>query len=162
MLSEALRQLSARGLAADADLVLFGVAGQGPVHGFGTHWMGMIDSEASMSLLYSACDVFALPSLQDNFPNTLAEAMACGLPAVGSDTGGIPDLIRHGETGLLAAPGNAAQLAQQLERLLRDAALRARLGAAARLAVETACDERAAGARYAEIYKQAVARWRAK
>jgi glycosyltransferase involved in cell wall biosynthesis len=162
VLSEALRQLSARGLAADADLVLFGVAGQGPVHGFGTHWMGMIDSEASMSLLYSACDVFALPSLQDNFPNTLAEAMACGLPAVGSDTGGIPDLIRHGETGLLAAPGDAAQLAQRLEQLLRDAALRTRLGAAARLAVESTCDERAAGARYAEIYQQAAAQWRAK
>ena len=157
VLSEALQKLSARGLAADTDLVLFGESGGGRVHGFSTHWLGVIEDEASMRQLYSACDVLAIPSLQDNLPNTLAEAMACGLPAVGSDTGGIPDLLRHGETGMLAAPGDAAQLADRLEALLRDAALRARLSEAARLAIEKSCGERAIGARYAELYRSLAA-----
>jgi len=159
VLSEALRLLQARGLAAEADLVLFGATGAGPVQGFNTHWLGVIPDEDGMRRLYSACDLLAIPSLQDNLPNILAEAMACGLPAAGSETGGIPDLIRHGETGLLAAPGDAAQLAQQLEQLLRDAALRARIAAAARRAIEGACEEKLVGARYAELYRQAVDEW---
>jgi glycosyltransferase involved in cell wall biosynthesis len=130
------------------------------VQGFNTHWLGVIPDEAAMRQLYSACDLLAIPSLQDNLPNILAEAMACGLPAVGSDTGGIPDLIRNRETGLLAAPGDAAQLAEQLALLLRDAALRSRIREAARLAIGQACGERAVGTRYADIYKQAVEEWR--
>jgi glycosyltransferase involved in cell wall biosynthesis len=159
VLAEALRRLAERGLAGSADLVLFGAAGSGSVQGFATHWMGFIEDEAKMSLLYSACDAFALPSLQDNYPNTLAEAMACGLPAVASDTGGVPDLVQHMETGLLAPPADASLLADALSLILRDAALRARLGEAARRAAAQACDERAVGERYAGIYRQAIAEW---
>jgi glycosyltransferase involved in cell wall biosynthesis len=157
VLSEALRQMSARGAAADTDLVLFGESGSERVQGFNTHWLGVIGDEASMRQLYSACDVLAIPSLQDNLPNVLAEAMACGLPAVGSDTGGIPDLIRHMETGLLAAPGDASQLAERLEILLRDAQLRSRVGEAARHAITQACAEDLIGARYAGIYRSMTA-----
>jgi glycosyltransferase involved in cell wall biosynthesis len=160
VLSEALRQLSGSGLAADTDLVLFGATGNRRVQGFNTHWLGVVGDEASMRQLYSACDVLAIPSLQDNLPNILAEAMACGLPAVGSDTGGIPDLVRHMKTGLLAAPGDAAQLAERLALLLRDAALRARIAVAARRAVEQFCDESAVAARYIDIYRQAKEQWR--
>jgi glycosyltransferase involved in cell wall biosynthesis len=122
--------------------------------------LGVIPDEAAMRQLYSACDVLALPSLQDNLPNVLVEAMACGLPAVASDTGGIPDLVRHGETGLLAPPGDAAQLADHLERLLRDAALCTRLADAARRAIIEACGERPVAARYLEIYRSAIDQWR--
>ena len=158
VLSEALQQL--RELASQVDLVLFGASGSERVQGFNTHWMGFVHDEARMRELYSACDVLAIPSLHDNYPNTLAEAMACGLPAVGSNVGGIPDLVRDMETGLLAAPGDAAQLADRLQLLLRDAALRARISVAARRAIEDACDERTVGMRYAEIYKKAVDEWR--
>jgi glycosyltransferase involved in cell wall biosynthesis len=159
VLAEALRRLAERGLADSADLVLFGAAGSGSVQGFATHWMGFIEDEAKMSRLYAACDAFALPSLQDNFPNTLAEAMACGLPTVASSVGGVPDLVQHMETGLLAPPGDAAALADALALILRDATLRARLGAAARRAAAEACDERTVGERYAGIYRQAIAEW---
>ena len=157
VLAEALRLLTGRGLAGRVDLVVCGAAVAEPVHGFTTHWLGQLGDEASMRQLYSACDVLAIPSLQDNLPNILAEAMACGLPAVGSETGGIPDFIRHGETGLLAAPGQAPQLAERLELLLRDAALRSRISEAARRAIQAACDERSIGARYAELYRAAAA-----
>lgn len=161
VLAESLARLRARGEAAETDLVVFGAAGEGRVQGFDTHWMGFIEDEGAMSRLYSACDVFALPSLQDNFPNTLAEALACGLAAVASDTGGIPDLVRPMETGLLARPGDAEELAERLALLLRDAGLRARLGEAGRRAVAQACDERAVAARYLDLYRQAMERPRA-
>ena len=159
VLAEALRRLSEGGLAAGADLVVCGAAGEGSVHGFATHWLGQIEG-ADMCQPYSACDVLVVPSLQDNLPNVLAEGMACGLPAVASDVGGIPDLVRHGESGLLAAPGDAPQLAARLRQLLTDAALRDRIRAAAQRAVEDACEPRKVGARYLEIYAETMARWK--
>jgi glycosyltransferase involved in cell wall biosynthesis len=157
VLAEALGRLRGLASARGADLVLFGASGSERVQGFETHWMGFVSDEARMRLLYSACDVLALPSLQDNYPNTLAEGMACGLAAVASDTGGIPDLVRHGETGLLVPPGDAVRLAEQLARVLGDAALRARLAEAGRRAVEQACDERGVAARYLDLYRRAIA-----
>lgn len=158
VLAQALRRLSGEGLAAGVDLVVCGASGRERVHGFATHWLGEIGGQDAMRALYSACDALAIPSLQDNLPNTLAEAMACGLPAVGSDTGGIPDLVRHMETGLLAPPGDAEQLAQRLALLLRDAALRERLAVAARAAIEATCGERAVGERYAALYRSIASR----
>jgi glycosyltransferase involved in cell wall biosynthesis len=159
VLSEALRQPPLQGLAGAVDLVVCGATGGERVGGFATHWLGHLDDEAAMRRLYASCDVLAIPSRQDNLPNILAEAMACGLPAVGSATGGIPDLIRHGETGLLAAPGDAVQLADRLGLLLGDAALRARIADAARRHIESLCGERLVGSRYAEVYRVAVAAW---
>ena len=114
----------------------------------------------AMRRLLAACDLLALPSLQDNLPNTLVEAMACGTPAVGSAIGGIPDLVEHGATGLLAAPGDAVQLAGHLETLLRDDPLRLRMGEAARQRVERDCGEGPVGERYAAIYRDALAAFR--
>jgi glycosyltransferase involved in cell wall biosynthesis len=157
VLVEALRLLAARGLSGAADLVVFGAEGAGRVHGFETHWPGFVRDRDAMRSLLAACDLLAAPSLQDNLPNTIVEAMACGTPAVASDAGGIPDLVEHGETGLLAAAGDAAQLADQLAALLTDDVLRERMGQAARRRVEQNCGEAAVGARYAEIYREAIA-----
>jgi glycosyltransferase involved in cell wall biosynthesis len=160
VLEEALASLAARGHPARADLVVFGAAGSGSVRGFRTHWMGVVEDEARMSQVYAACDVFALPSLQDNYPNTLVEAMACGLPPAASRVGGVSDLVLAGETGLLAAPGDATQLAGALQALLADPDLRARLGAAARRTIEAQCDPQQVGKRYLEIHAGAKAAWR--
>jgi glycosyltransferase involved in cell wall biosynthesis len=157
VLAEALGRLAARGFAQTTDLVVFGASGREPVQGFRTHWLGQIDDEAQLRLLYQACDAIAIPSLQDNLPYTLVEAMACGLPVVASATGGIPDLLRHGDTGLLAAPGDAQQLAERLGTLLADTGLQARLRDAARRLVEEACGDDSVGARYAEVYRAASA-----
>ncbi|MFY9317914.1 MAG: glycosyltransferase [Burkholderiales bacterium] len=157
VLSEALAHLAARGLAAEAEVVLLGATGHERVQGFPAHWMGHVGDEARVREICAACDVLALPSLQDNYPNTLAEGMACGLATVASDIGGIPDLVQHGKTGLLAPPGDAERLAEQLALVLRDAELRARLAEAGRRAVMLACDERAVAARYLELYRLAPA-----
>lgn len=63
--------------------------------------VGRIDDDQTLAMLYSACDLYAFPSRQDNLPNTIIEAMACGLPVVAFAVGGIPEIIEHGKSGFL-------------------------------------------------------------
>ena len=87
--------------------------------------------------LLGASDVLLHPTSMDAFPTVLLEAGAVGLPVLATAVGGIPEIVDDGETGLLvAAPASADSVAPALERLLGDAALRARLGAAARARFE--------------------------
>ncbi len=81
---------------------------------------------------YRAADVFCLPSLGEGIPVVLMEALASGLPAVASNTMGIPELIEDGGTGLLVPPGRPRELATAIERLAGDRSLRRRLGEAGR------------------------------
>jgi glycosyltransferase involved in cell wall biosynthesis len=75
-----------------------------------------------------ACDVFAFPSVYEALGISLIEAGSCGLPAVGSRTGGIVDVIEEGESGFLVEPGSVEGLGAALERLLADEGLRLRMG----------------------------------
>ena len=79
----------------------------------------------------AAADALAAPSRNEGMGRALVEAMALGLPVVGTEVGGIPAVVADGETGRLVPPGDAAALAAALIELGRDAALRAKLGAAA-------------------------------
>jgi glycosyltransferase involved in cell wall biosynthesis len=63
--------------------------------------MGSVNNDRFLSMVYSAADLFVICSLHDNLPNTVLEAMACGIPVVGVGVGGIPDMIRHGVNGLI-------------------------------------------------------------
>jgi len=91
---------------------------------------------------YLGADVFALPCVvaadgdRDGLPNVLLEAAAARLPIVTTPVGGIGEFVRDGETGLLVEPGDAAALADAIERLIGDAQLRLRLGEQARREVE--------------------------
>ena len=95
---------------------------------------GWIGREACGELLRT-CSVFVLPSHAEGAPMSLLEAMAAGCPVVACAVGGIPDIVRHGENGLLVTAGDPASLAHAIERVLRDRALAERLGAAARESV---------------------------
>ena len=63
---------------------------------------GPLQNDLLLSHFYSACDLFVCPSLQDNLPNTVLEALACGTPVVSCNVGGLPDMVLSGKTGFLA------------------------------------------------------------
>lgn len=86
----------------------------------------------SVAAMYSAADVFALPSLKEPYGTVYGEAMACGLPVVGWRAGNLPYLATHAVEGLIVEPGDVVGLTLALRRLANDAGLRARLGEAAR------------------------------
>jgi glycosyltransferase involved in cell wall biosynthesis len=87
--------------------------------------------EDSLSVLW-ALDIFIFPSLHEGLGVALLEAAACGLPAVASRAGGIPEVVIDGHTGLLAPPENAGAIAAAVLRLIAKPAERAAMGAAAR------------------------------
>ena len=101
-------------------------------------------SDAELRAAYAASDALVLPSILDARGDTeglgvvLLEAMSYGVPVVASDIGGITDIVEHDQSGVLVPPGDAAHLAQALERLARDPALRARLGSAGAQRVRSA------------------------
>lgn len=84
----------------------------------------MITNDELLALAYAAADIFVMPTLQDNLPNTVLEALACGTPIVGFATGGIPDVVEDGSHGLLVTPGDVTELRDAIHRLLNDPNLR--------------------------------------
>jgi glycosyltransferase involved in cell wall biosynthesis len=92
-------------------------------------WTGFL---ADRDRLYGELDILVAPAVDEPFGLTVPEAGSYGLPVVAARSGAFPELIEEERTGLLFEPGDATGLAQALERLVRDAALRRRLGEAAR------------------------------
>jgi glycosyltransferase involved in cell wall biosynthesis len=116
--------------------------------------LGLIESEERMCLVYCAADLFVLPSLQDNFPNAALEALACGVPIVASRVGGIPEIVREGQTGLTVTPGDSEALARAMDELLAAPARRASMSLECRrIAVEEYSLEIQAG-RYTQVYSE--------
>ena len=107
------------------------VAGDGPLRDRVPQARGVLP-RAELDALLAGAAVVAVPSRREGFGLVAAEAMAHGKPVVASAVGGLLDLVVDGETGLLVPPGDVAALRAALERLLGDAQLRRRLGAAGR------------------------------
>ena len=84
-----------------------------PIYQFGT-----VADEMKLSAIYSLADVFVIPSLEDNLPNTVVESMASGTPVVGFDIGGIPDMVENGITGQTANPKDVDDLASAIVRVI--------------------------------------------
>ncbi|MGH8570941.1 MAG: glycosyltransferase, partial [Gammaproteobacteria bacterium] len=100
------------------------------------HELGLIDDDIRLATAYSAADVFVLPSREDNQPNVMLEAMACGTPPVAFGVGGIPDTITDGVNGRMIQGFDTAAMAGALTGLLFDPAQAAAMARAARKTIE--------------------------
>jgi len=111
-----------------------------------------IAEEDEMVMLYNAIDLYVTPSLEENLPNTIMEAMACGTPCVGFNVGGIPEMIDHKKTGYVAEYKSAQDLANGIRWALFEADYK-ELSLQARKKAESCYDEKSVAAKYIALYQ---------
>ncbi len=116
--------------------------------------MGFVREVEKRVQIYSACDVFVLPSTEDNMPLTGLEALASGTAVVGFDAGGVPDFVRPDQTGLLAECFDAAGLGEQIRRLHDHRDEAARMGRVARQVIEDEYADTREATDYTHLYQR--------
>jgi len=107
-------------LKDNVELVYFGQVKEELAGTFGlnTHPLGYMSDMDTIAKMYQAVDCFVTPSLEENLPNMIMEAMSCGVPCVGFETGGIPEMITHQKTGYVAQYKSAEDLALGIRTIL--------------------------------------------
>jgi glycosyltransferase involved in cell wall biosynthesis len=105
------------------DNILLCAVGHGELQiaGIQIKMLGHVNDETMMSEIYSAADVFLVPSIEDNLPNTVLESLVCGTPVIGFPVGGIVDMVQDGVNGYLCSEISVPALVVQLKRFLFDA-----------------------------------------
>ena len=116
------------------------------------HTVNYLSNEAEIAQLYNAVDLFVTPSLQDNLPNTIVEAMACGVPCVGFNVGGIPEMINHKQDGYVADYCDSIDFAQGIAWCLNNSR-HAALCSSARTAALATYAESTVARRYLQLYQ---------
>lgn len=154
-LIEACRRL--QDLSQVAVLILGGhaeeVVAQLPLEAFP---LGYVNDEHRIVDIYNATDVFVLPSLSENLPNTIMEAMACGVPCVGFRVGGIPEEIDHKKNGYVAEYRNSEDLARGIRWILTEADYQALSDNAVHKVVQN-YSQHSVAMKYLDVYHQAMA-----
>lgn len=102
----------------DLFLLSFGGGNISPEFNITGSNMGHVSDNNLLAVIYTCGDVFVIPSLQEAFGQTALEAMSCGIPVAGFNTGGIPDMIEDGITGYMAENGNVEDLADAIKCIL--------------------------------------------
>ncbi len=141
------------------------MVGDGPDRGPAEHlawtlgvkdYVDFLGKQNQVERLIRLAHVILMPSEMESFGLAALEAMACGVPAVATRVGGVPELITDGEDGFLEAPGDVARLAERATQLVTDSSLRARMAAAARkTATSRFCTEKIIP-RYEDYYRQVL------
>lgn len=114
--------------------------------------LSYLNSESKIADVYSAVDLFVLPSLEDNLPNTVMESLACGTPVVAFKNGGTPEMIDHQKNGYLAKYKSATDLAKGIHQILFQSD-REQFSANARKKVMENYTQEIVAKKYIEIYK---------
>jgi len=109
------------GLEDDVTLLTVGEGGKMEGLDLSEVRLGRVEEDERLALIYSAADVFVIPSREDNLPNTVLESLACGTPVAGFAVGGIPEMVRDGVTGCLAPRGDVRALRAGITTLLSNA-----------------------------------------
>ncbi|MDG1302302.1 MAG: glycosyltransferase [Opitutae bacterium] len=116
--------------------------------------LGSIREDRLLRIFYSACDAFICPSLQDNLPNTVLEAMACNTPVIAFNIGGLPDMVREGTSGYLVPEKDINKLAAAIKRALSSPEELKMLGAGARELATTEFNLKLQADRYTQLYEK--------
>ena len=122
---------------------------------FPIYSMGYVNNEKDLVDIYNAVDLYVTPSLQDNLPNTIMEAMACGVPCVGFNVGGIPEMIDHLHNGYVADYKSAEDFANGIHWALSESEYQSLSEEACRK-VSTSYSESTIAKRYIEVYNKII------
>ena len=159
LLQPALKTLAGKGLT-EMLAVVFGCSApiEMPDLGVPVVFLGRLHDDASLTAAYSAADVFVAPSLLENLPNTVMEAMACGTPCVAFNQGGMAELVEHERTGYLAQPYEIEDLARGIIWVLEDMERHAELSLKGRRKVEAEFGLDMNAKRYIALYRELLAK----
>ena len=155
LLESALRIM---GMEKDIECVVFGQSEpkERPKFEQLTHWLGHINDDATLALLYSAADVMVVPSRQENLPQSATEAQACGCPVVAFNCTGMPEVVEHMKTGYLATAYDIEDLAQGILWVLNDIDRYKELSNNATIRAAALWSSDKIAAKYLEVYAAAI------
>jgi glycosyltransferase involved in cell wall biosynthesis len=119
-------------------------------------WIGRLNDDVSLALAYSAANVFVAPSTEENLANTVIEAMACGVPCVAFNVGGMPDIIRPDQNGYLAEPFDTDELACGIVAILESAEAYERFSQEARQTVVAEFSAELQARKFAALYEDVL------
>ena len=144
-----------RGLGGIPDLYVFAVGRNvsSKVLDVCSKTINYVRDDLALSLVYSTADLFVLPSLEDNLPLTALEALSCGVPTVAFSVGGMPDVVRDGDTGTLVPAGDVQALRSAIASLLGDPQRRARMAEESRRVAVQEYELDVQARRYVELYE---------
>lgn len=114
---------------------------------------GYLGSEEEMCMAYNAADLFVQPSLEDNLPNTMLEAMSCGIPVIAFRAGGMPEVVESGATGYLVSPGDGVAMGEAILSLLAHGDQAAHMGKTCRKKVEREYAVGIQASRYVDLFE---------
>jgi len=156
LLKPSLRELAKAGWGSRTELVVFGASEpiDPPDFSVEAHYLGRLQDDVALALLYAAGDVLVVPSPQENFPQVASEAMACGLPVVAFGATGLPDIVEHQQNGYLAEPFAPESLARGIAWVLEDRGRWQSLSCRARQKAESEFALPIMAQRYADLYEE--------
>ncbi|MFC5409420.1 glycosyltransferase family 4 protein [Larkinella bovis] len=143
----------------EVELLIFGAGDEQLLQElpFRYHFLGSLSNLRQIVAAYSAADLFVIPSLEENLPNTIMESMACGTPVVGFDVGGIPEMVQHQQTGYLVQYRSVDDLANGMHWILEQPKTGyEQLATNARNFVVAHYDEAVVAGQYIQLYEEVI------
>jgi glycosyltransferase involved in cell wall biosynthesis len=159
-LEEALQKLKMLRPGLPLEVVVLGKAEPEAMAGipYRVHLLGMVREQAQIARAYGCADVFVIPSLEDNLPNTVLESLACGTPVVGFNTGGIPEMVEDRKEGFIAAQGDSDGLVEGMLWVLEKTADKAALRTASRAKILQSYSNSRVAMEYSALYDNMLTR----
>jgi len=142
-------------IAKQMELLIFGKNTASAIDdlSYTTSYLGVLKEQKDIAAAYNKSDIFVIPSLADNLPNTIMESLACGVPVVGFETGGIPEMVDHLVNGYIAQQKDAKALAEGIIWTISNKERYDTLSKAAVAKVHTAYTQKIVASKYIQVYK---------